>query len=525
MLLKPVDLVDHVKTLLAQDRAYKDRYESLLRANRVSDFSDASPHEVLGPHIENDELVIRANLIHANRAWITPGNNLEDRKIIPMQRLPHTSVFEARVALSEGQNLGHYKIGCSVNSELIRDELWRIVDRNYRRGLRALDFAIESALEARRFIDEKQIQLLEDPYLVSPDITEQDIWLWNEGTNYRSYERFGARIRNVDSIEGVHFTVWAPNAYTVSVVGSFNDWKAGAHPLSRINNSGLWGLFMPGLGEGTLYKFAIKDRWGNLIDFKADPFALSSQFPTKNEPNKTASIVTNIDGYQWGDSEWMQRRSESSPVEKPMSTLEVHPGSWKRINQRYDNEGFLNYRDLAHEVVAYAKDMGYTHIELMPVMEHPFYGSWGYQPTGYFAPTGRYGRPQDLMYFVDHCHQNNIGVFPDWVAGSFSKNMDALNMFDGTQIFAYEDERKGEHKEWGTLVPDYGKGAVKSFLISSAMFWLDKYHMDGLRVDAVASMLYLDYDRAGQPCTQNKYGGNEHLEAVDFLRQFNTIVH
>lgn len=492
---------------------------------RINYFEEPEPHTYLGPHKESSgETVVRANLPDAKRAWIT----LNEREIIPMQRLYGSSVFEAW--LNTNGNSPKYKIGRSINP---RDLELLILHKKYElfqqyKG-RVDDERLNKLVsdELLKLVDEKQIQLTDDPYSFNPDITNDDIWLWNEGTNYRSHERFGARIKTIDGVEGVHFTVWAPNAQAISVVGDFNDWQPGIHQLSQINSSGVWGLFIPGLGEGALYKFAIKHN-GEILNFKSDPFALASQFPTKYEPERTASIVSNLDGYQWNDTEWMQRRSRLNSVEQPMSIYEVHLGSWKRKNQRYNNEGFLNYRELAHEIVDYAKNMGYTHVQLMPVMEHPYYPSWGYQCTGFFSPTGRHGSPQDLMYFIDYSHKNNIGVLLDWVPGHFAKNMDALNMFDGTQLFAYEDPRLGEHKSWGTLVPNYGKGAVKSFLISSAMFWLEKYHVDGLRVDAVASMLYRDYDRQGEKGVTwlpNRHGGNEHLEAVDFLRQLNAVVH
>ncbi len=515
-----MDIEDRINISEEQYAHWQRRLQVRKSAERITLFKEDSPHDILGLHKENGAVVLRVNLPHARRAWIKTSEGL-----VILNRLPNSTVHEVEVKDDTA-------LPCNINYSTEEYILAGLIEKRRQELVRENRFQL-SPEELNRLLETELTALLErehiksdlDPYSFPPDITDDDLWFWGEGKHLKAYERFGARLRTINGVPGVNFIVWAPNAKALSVVGTFNGWEVGAHPLSRIGSSGIWGLFIPGLGEGTVYKFAIKNQYGEVIDFKADPFALYSQFPTKFEPEKTASIVTDLNKFEWEDSDWIKKRSESKPLKNPMSTLEVHLGSWKRINQRYNNEGFLNYRELAHEIVSYVLEMGYTHIQILPVMEHPFYGSWGYQSTGYFSPTGRYGKPEDLMYLINHCHKNDLGVFLDWVPGHFPKNMDALNMFDGTQIFAYEDPRKGEHKKWGTLVPDYGKGGVRSFLVSSAYFWLDKYHVDGLRVDAVASMLYLDYDRQGQPWISNIYGGNEHLEAVEFLRDFNTSIH
>lgn len=348
-------------------------------------------------------------------------------------------------------------------------------------------------------------------------LTDYDIHLLGEGNHYKSYEKLGARQVRIDGINGVHFAVWAPNAVRISVIGNFNNWDRDLHPLSRIRNSDFWGIFVPELAEGETYKFAIETRGGEILE-KADPYA----FYTEMRPC-SASIVKSIDKYKWHDQDWLKNREKFDFTSSAISIYEVHLGSWKR--NRNNDWGFLNYKDLAYELVLYVKKMGYTHIELMPIMEHPFDASWGYQTINYFAPSSRFGTPDEFMYFVDCCHQNNIGVILDWVPSHFVRDGHGLNMFDGTQIYAYEDWRRGEHKEWGTLVFDYFRPQVRSFLISNALFWLDKYHVDGLRVDAVASMLYLDYSRKDGEWSPNMFGGREHLEAIDFIKRFNEVVH
>jgi 1,4-alpha-glucan branching enzyme len=348
-------------------------------------------------------------------------------------------------------------------------------------------------------------------------ISDFDLHLLGEGTHQRSYDILGAHERTVDGVDGVFFAVWSPNAHAVGVAGDFNAWSADAHPMARINNSNIWGRFVPGLTEGSLYKYAVRGCDGQLR-LKADPYAFSAEMRPK-----TASRVARLDDYAWGDSGWMAQRRQINPLEKPISVYEVHLGSWKRGGT--DGTEFLSYRELAHQIVAYCKDMGYTHVELMPIMEHPLDESWGYQVVSYFAPTSRFGTPKDFMYFVDYCHKNGLGVIVDWVPGHFPQDAHGLANFDGREIYAYEDWKKRDHREWGTFVFDYGRPEVKNFLIANALFWLDKYHVDGLRVDAVASMIYLDYSRGSGEWAPNMFGGNENLEAKDFLKRFNELVY
>ncbi len=347
-------------------------------------------------------------------------------------------------------------------------------------------------------------------------LTDYDLYLFGEGNHLRIYEKLGAHVVEINGRKGVHFALWAPNAKEVSVIGSFNNWDPTADRLSPPGPSGVWTLFVPGIGEGELYKYHIKSRVNGVIRIKSDPYAFYSEVRPK-----TASIVYDINRYRWNDGEWLEARSRTDYLQRPLNVYEVHLGSWRR---RPDG-GFLTYRELAAELIPYVKDLGYTHIELLPVTEHPLDASWGYQTTGYFAPTSRFGTPEDFMYFVDTCHQAGIGVILDWVPGHFPRDDHALRFFDGTCLYEYEDPRKGEHREWGTLIFNYGRHEVANFLKASAYFWLDRYHIDGLRVDAVASMLYLDYSRRDGEWVPNIYGGNENLEAIDFLKKFNEVVH
>ncbi|HZT39505.1 MAG TPA: 1,4-alpha-glucan branching protein GlgB [Bryobacteraceae bacterium] len=355
----------------------------------------------------------------------------------------------------------------------------------------------------------------EDPYRFPPLLTDFDLHLHAEGTNYESYNMLGAHIVDVAGVTGVRFAVWAPNAEVVAVVGDFNDWDDRRHPM-RHRASGVWEIFIPGLGEGAAYKYAVRSRFHGYRQQKADPYAFGTEVPPKS-----ASIVRNLGAYHWRDQAWMEQRASGSLLNKPVSIYEVHLESWLRGPR---NE-WMSYRELATSLVQYVKDLGYTHIELLPIMEHPFSGSWGYQVTGYFAPTARFGPPQDFMYFVDQCHQNGIGVIVDWVPAHFPKDAHGLAYFDGTALYEHADPRLGEHKDWGTLIFNYGRNEVRCFLISNALFWLKRYHIDGLRVDAVASMLYLDYSRKPGEWIPNIYGGNENLEAIDFLRRFNELAH
>jgi 1,4-alpha-glucan branching enzyme len=344
-------------------------------------------------------------------------------------------------------------------------------------------------------------------------LTAEDLYLFNEGSHYRIYDKLGAHMVQAGSETGTCFSVWAPNAREVYVIGSFNGWDHRSHPLERKAGSGIWEGFIPGVGKGTLYKFhIISQQHGHKAD-KSDPVALYNE-----KPPRTASVVWDLD-YEWSDREWMESRRGRNSLHAPMSTYEVHIGSWMRVPE--DHNRPLTYREMAPKLAEYVERMQFTHVEFLPIMEHPFYGSWGYQTTGYFAPTSRFGSPQDFMYLVDYLHRHGIGVILDWVPSHFPSDAHGLAFFDGTHLFEHADSRQGFHPDWKTHIFNYGRNEVRSFLMSSAMFWLDKYHIDGLRVDAVASMLYLDYSRKQGEWIPNQYGGRENLEAISFLRRFN----
>ena len=348
-------------------------------------------------------------------------------------------------------------------------------------------------------------------------LTDQDLYLFNEGNHLRLYERLGAHPFTLDGTEGTNFAVWAPNAREVFVMGDFNGWNKTSHPLRQHASSGIWEGFVPGVKEGANYKYYIASRYKDFKAEKADPFAFASETPPK-----TASVVRGLD-YAWHDGDWMKGRAAKNGLKSPVSIYEVHLGSWMRVPE--DGDRWLTYRELAEKLTAYVRDTGFTHVEFMPVTEHPFYGSWGYQTIGYFSPTSRYGSPQDLMFLIDSLHQAGIGVILDWVPAHFPADPHGLGFFDGTHLYEHADPRQGFHPDWKSSIFNFGRNEVKSFLLSSAMFWLDKYHVDGLRVDAVASMLYLDYSRKAGEWVPNKHGGNENLEAIAFLKQFNQVVY
>jgi len=363
-----------------------------------------------------------------------------------------------------------------------------------------------------------QIVEVEDPYRFPPTLTDYDLYLMGEGTHERSYDKLGARFTKLDGVPGVIFAVWAPNARRVSVVGDFNRWDGRCHPMRNHPGNGIWEIFIPGLEAGALYKFEIKGPFADDVILKADPFAFAFELAPR-----TASVVCDLDSYRWGDHAWMETRARANPLERPLAIYEVHLGSWMRVPE--DANRFLTYRELADRLADYVAEMGYTHVELLPIMEHPFYGSWGYQTIGYFAPTGRYGTSADFMYLVDHLHRRGIGVILDWVPAHFPRDPHGLAYFDGTHLYEHQDPEKGEHRDWGTLIFNYGRREVANFLLSNALFWLERYHVDGLRVDAVASMLYLDYSRKPGEWIPNVRGGNENLEAIDLLKRFNELVY
>ena len=344
-------------------------------------------------------------------------------------------------------------------------------------------------------------------------LTADDLYLFNEGSHYRVYEKMGAHLAAADGQPGTIFSVWAPNARHVYVIGNFNEWNHESHPLRPRGTSGIWEGFIPGAGKGSLYKFHIVSNQHGYRADKTDPVGFLTE-----KPPRTASVVWDLD-FSWNDRDWMKKRAERNSIHAPMSVYEVHLGSWMRVPEEHNRP--LAYREIAPRLAEYVGRLGFTHVEFLPVMEHPFYGSWGYQTVGYFAPTSRYGTPQDFMYLVDFLHQHNIGVILDWVPSHFPSDGHGLAFFDGTHLFEHSDSRQGFHPDWKTHIFNYGRSEVRSFLLSSAMFWLDKYHADGLRVDAVASMLYLDYSRNQGEWIPNQYGGRENLGAIDFLRRFN----
>ena len=418
---------------------------------------------VLGPH----EQEVRAWLPQAQEAFVIAGDKSE-----PMERIHPSGFFAA----ARPQPPGPYR------------------------------------LRIQRFSGE--IQEFEDPYRFPPLLTSFELYLHGEGTNHESYRTLGAHLVESEGVTGVRFAVWAPNAQVVSVIGDFNDWDRTRHPM-RLRDGGIWEMFMPGLTQGANYKYSVLSHSGAEQE-KCDPYGFFAEIPPK-----TASVVWPLSNYEWGDATWMHARIDRQWWHEAISIYEVHLESWMRGP---DNSP-LNYRELAGRLVEYAQRMGYTHLELMPVMEHAFGGSWGYQVTGYYAPTSRFGNPDDFRYFVDQCHRAGLGVILDWVPAHFPRDAHALRRFDGTALYEHEDPRQGEYKEWGTLAFNYGRNEVRTFLLSNALYWLREFHLDGLRVDAVASMLYLDYARKEGEWIPNRYGGRENLEAVDFLRQFNELAH
>ena len=360
------------------------------------------------------------------------------------------------------------------------------------------------------------LHLKHDAYYFSPQLTDYDLYLFGEGNHHSIHHKLGAHPTELDGLAGTRFAVWAPNAERVSVVGPFNHWDGRRHAMQLRGASGIWELFVPGVGIGTVYKYEIRTRAGTTL-LKSDPYAYASELRPAN-----ASVVATLDGHAWGDAAWMEARRHTDHARRPISIYELHPGSWQRPGDR--SPAYLNWRELADRLLPYVLDLGYTHVELMGVAEHPFDGSWGYQVTGYYAPTSRHGSPQDLMAFVDRCHQAGIGVILDWVPAHFPRDEHALANFDGTALYEHADPRLGEHADWGTKIFNYGRHEVRNFLVANALYWLDRYHVDGLRVDAVASMLYLDYSRKPGEWIPNRHGGRENLEAIGFLKSLNVAI-
>jgi len=438
----------------------------------IVDGNHGDPCSILGPQKTDEGLTIRTLQLFANEVMVVENATGE---VYPMKKTHKSGLFEVTFP-----------------------------DREY------------FAYRLRMIGDDGHEWELEDPYRFPSSISDFDMYLFGEGTAYKTYEKMGAHAATVDGVEGVQFAVWAPNAKRVSIIGWFNRWD-GRHNPMQPRGGGLWEIFMPSLATGDLYKFEIKGQDGYLIQ-KADPYA----FATELRP-QTASVVHDVNGYDWNDTEWIKRREQGDALNQPLSVYEVHLGSWRRVPA--EENRWLTYREMADELIPYVKELGFTHIELLPITEHPFDGSWGYQAISYFAPTSRFGSPDDLKYFIDRCHQEDIGVILDWVPAHFPKDGHGLGYFDGTHLYEHADPRKGEHTDWGTLIFNYGRNEVRTFLLSSAIFWAEIYHVDGIRVDAVASMLYLDYSREAGEWIPNEFGGRENLEAVDFLKQFNDLIH
>jgi len=434
---------------------------------------NGAPKTILGRHVDKKEVSIRTFRPWADTIHIV---NDETNKKVKMKKTNDEGLFVADL-----------------------DAKWANVPYHF---------------EAKTF--DNTTESYADPYIYKSYLSEYDVYLFGEGRHQQIYEKLGAHPREVDGVAGVNFAVWAPNCYKVSVVGDFNHWDNRTHAMINRGASGIWELFIPNIDVGTTYKYEIRSHNRGYTAQKADPYGFYAEL----RPN-TASIVYDIDQYKWNDDAWMTQRAEQESLDQPLNIYEIHLGSWKR-----DVEGeYLTYRELADELVPYLVDMGYTHIELLPVSEHPLDASWGYQVIGYYAPTSRFGTPDDFMYFVDQCHQSDIGVILDWVPAHFPKDEHGINYFDGTHLYSHEDSRKGEHPDWGTMIFNYGRNEVRNFLVANALFWLKKYHIDGLRVDAVSSIIYLDFSREDGQWIPNQYGGNENLEALSFLREFNEVVH
>lgn len=451
---------------------------SLQGISNLVDGNLENPAQLLGPHRvsygEREAISVRAYLPDSEQVWLI---DQESDKVQPMRRVHPSGFYEAICPESE-------------------------TSPNYR---------LRVASKSGEIIE------MQDPYNVEPLVSEFDLFLFGEGRNWQVYDKLGAHVREVNGVKGVNFAVWAPNAESVQIVADFNHWDGQGHPMRKHIPAGVWELFIPGIGEGEKYKFRIKTREGHCVD-KTDPFGFYAEMPPR-----TASVVSTLENYEWQDQAWLDRRASRDPLKDPVNIYELHLGSWRRDPEGH--HGWMNYRRIAHELVEYCKEMGFTHVELMPISEHPFTGSWGYQTVGYFGVTSRYGTPEDFMYFVDHCHQNGIGVILDWVPAHFPKDGHGLKEFDGSALYEHADPRQGEHPDWGTMIFNYGRNEVRNFLVSNALFWFDKYHIDGLRVDAVASMLYLDYSRNDGEWVPNAFGGRENLEAIHLLKEFNEQAH
>jgi len=441
--------------------------------NRFLNGTHSDPFRILGPHRVGDDLEVR--VFRSDARKIDIALNREAKETIAAEKIHRDGFFCATMPGATRDLDYHLRITTSDGSE----------------------------------------RLMRDPYQYGPIMGEIDLHLFAEGQHWQIYEKFGAHLRTIGDAAGVYFAVWAPNAQRVSVVGDFNGWDGRVNPMRKLLGSGVWELFLPGVGEGAHYKFEIRTQTGALL-LKSDPFAFFNQHGIA-----TSSLIYNLDRYKWSDAEWMETRRRRDWPKSPVSIYEVHLGSWRRKPE--ENNRQLSYLELSDTLLPYVLEMGYTHIELLPIAEHPFEGSWGYQVTNYYAPTSRFGTPDELRHFIDACHQAGIGVIMDWVPAHFPKDAHALAEFDGTHLYEHMDPRQGEQQDWGTLIFNFGRNEVRNFLIGNALFWLDQYHIDGLRVDAVASMLYLDYSRQPGQWIPNVYGGRENLDAIYFLKRFNEV--
>ncbi|TVQ15560.1 MAG: 1,4-alpha-glucan branching protein GlgB [Balneolaceae bacterium] len=456
-------------SLLGKLTLNKQELKALVEGYHGDVFSVLGIHRVVNK--KQEMLLVRTLQPDAKAVTVLDSTN----KRTPLNQIEGTSVFE--VLLETGADLNDYTLEVEYN--------------------------------------DGSSHIIRDPYSFPPLISDYDLQLWGEGNHTKAYEFMGAHMRELNGIRGVHFVVAAPSAARVSVVGGFNNWDGRRHVMRKYVDQGIWEIFIPGLEEGTQYKYEIKPHGFGPPFLKSDPYG----FYYEKRP-KTASIIKNIDTFAWTDEDWMKRRSPGR--DKPVSVYELHLGSWKR---HIKDNSYYTYRELAEHLIPYVTDLGYTHIELLPIAEHPYDPSWGYQITGYFAPTSRFGEPEDFMFFVNECHKNDLGVLIDWVPAHFTKDDHGLREFDGTHLYEHADPRQGEHRDWGTKIFNFGRVEVKNFLLSNALFWLEKYHIDGLRVDAVASMLYLDYSREPGDWIPNKFGGRENLEAIEFLKKFNEVAH
>ena len=440
------------------------------------------PFQVLGPHVVAldgaSAWTVRAFLPEARSAWLVDLSRGEPGVRLPMEQVHADGLYELVVP---GRTRG---VPYRLAVENHEGHAWEFVDA----------------------------------YQFGPVLTEYDLHLLGEGTHYRNFERLGAHLRDHEGFRGVHFAVWAPNAARVSVVGDFNHWDGRRHTMRNTGATGVWELFLPDLVAGEVYKYEIKSRFNDYLVQKSDPYGFAAEVRPK-----TASVVWDVTQFDWSDASWMAERATRQALDAPIAVYELHLGSWKRLPE--EGNRFLTYRELADDLVVHMHATHFTHVELLPISEHPFDGSWGYQPVGYFAPTARHGSPDDFAYFVDTLHKNGIGVILDWVPAHFPRDLHGLGFFDGTHLYEHEDPRLGEHRDWGTKIFNYGRPEVRNFLYGNALFWMERYHIDGLRVDAVASMIYLDYSREAGEWLPNIHGGNENLEAIDFLKRFNELCH